>query len=400
MICLTFAVGLSACGGDESGRKTLRFYGGTENSGALAQALKDCSTDRYKLSLEILPPGADDQREQLVRRLAAKDSAIDLINMDVIWVPEFAEAGWVKEWTGANREEATKGVLKGPLDTAIFDDKLYGAPYNSNTQLLWYRKDRVKTPPRTWAQMIEQAKQIGADGKVLVQGAQYEGLTVWFNSLLESAGGAVLKDATTVDLAAAPTKAALEVMKQTTTVGDPSLSTQKEDESRLAFQKGGASFMVNYPFIYPSAKDEAPEVFKQIGWADYPVVKEGEPTRAPLGGYNIGVGAYTESPDDAFEAALCIRNERNQKNLNIKSGLPPTLASLYDDPEVKKANPYIGTIRRALETPAIRPETPAYNDVSLAIQKTLSPPSSIDPNGTPEKLRQRVEDALNSKGLL
>ena len=400
MICLITTIGLSACGGDDNGKKTLRFYGGTENSGALAQALKDCSTDRYTIELEILPPGADDQREQLVRRLAAKDSAIDLINMDVVWTDEFAGAGWVKEWTGKNRVQASKGVLKGPLETATVDGKLYGAPYNSNTQLLWYRKDRVTTPPKTWGDMIKQAKQIGSKGKILVQGAQYEGLTVWFNSLLESAGGSVLENADKVGLQPVPTKAALDAMKQTTTVGDPSLSTQKEDESRLAFQKGDASFMVNYPFIYPSAKEEAPEVFKQIAWADYPPVKAGEPPRPPLGGYNIGVGSYTESEQDAFEAALCIRNEKNQKNLNVKSGLPPTLETLYDDPDVKQANPYIGTIKSALENPGIRPESAAYNDISLAIQKTLSPPASIDPQATSEKLRQRVSDALESKGLL
>jgi multiple sugar transport system substrate-binding protein len=158
--------------------------------------------------------------------------------------------------------------------------------------------------------------------------------------------------------------------------------------------------MVNYPFVYPSAKEEAPEVFKQFAWTDYPVVKAGKPTRAPLGGYDIGVGAYTESADDAFEAALCIRNKPNQKNLSIKAGLPPTLESLYDDPDVVEANPFMPTIRRALQTPAIRPESPAYNDISLAIQKTLSPPASIDPANTAEKLRKRVEDALNSKGLL
>ena len=399
LVCLLAAVGVTACGSDSGGKKTLRFYGGTENSGALAQALKDCSTDKYDISLEILPPGADDQREQLVRRLAAKDSAIDLINMDVVWTDEFAGAGWVKEWTGKNKEEASKGVLKGPLETATVNGKLYGAPYNSNTQLLWYRKDRVKTPPKTWGDMIKQSKQIGSKGKVLVQGAQYEGLTVWFNSLLESAGGSVLENADKVSLQPGPTEAALEAMKQTTTVGDPSLSTQKEDESRLAFQKGDASFMVNYPFIYPSAKEEAPEVFKQIGWADYPPVKAGQ-SRPPLGGYNIGVGAYTKSSDDAFQAALCIRNEKNQKNLNIKAGLPPTLESLYDDPAVKKANPYIDSIKRALQDPAIRPESAAYNDISLAIQKTLSPPSSIDPQSTSDKLKQRVSDALESKGLL
>jgi multiple sugar transport system substrate-binding protein len=40
-----------------------------------------------------LPADADQQREQIVRRLAARDSDIDVIGMDVIWTGEFATAG-------------------------------------------------------------------------------------------------------------------------------------------------------------------------------------------------------------------------------------------------------------------------------------------------------------------
>src|SRR5207302_697647 len=60
-----------------------------------------------------------------------------------------------------------------------------------------YRKDLVPTPPATWDQMIEQAialRQQGKPGLVEIQGAQYEGLTVWFNSLVASAGGRILDD--------------------------------------------------------------------------------------------------------------------------------------------------------------------------------------------------------------
>ena len=44
----------------------------------------------------------DISRELLVRRLAAGDKNIDLINMDTIWTPEFAEAGWLRELKGAD----------------------------------------------------------------------------------------------------------------------------------------------------------------------------------------------------------------------------------------------------------------------------------------------------------
>ena len=62
------------------------------------QAAAECTkaaNGRYKLVVEPLPSDASQQREQLVRRLAADDSDIDLISMDVNWTAEFAEAGWV-----------------------------------------------------------------------------------------------------------------------------------------------------------------------------------------------------------------------------------------------------------------------------------------------------------------
>ena len=68
-------------------------------------------------------------------------------------------------------------------------------PDFSNTQLLWYRSDLVKTPPVTWAQMIDDSIQLARKGKphyIEIQGAQYEGATVWFNTMLASAGGRVL----------------------------------------------------------------------------------------------------------------------------------------------------------------------------------------------------------------
>ena len=79
------------------------------------------------------------------------------MGMDVIWTAEFAQAKWIKQWTGANKAAATKGKLKGPLRSVQYQDKIWAMPFTSNTQLLWYRKDKVKTPPKTWDQMIDEA---------------------------------------------------------------------------------------------------------------------------------------------------------------------------------------------------------------------------------------------------
>ena len=152
------------CGGDEggSGARAINWYVFNEPGGAYDAAVADCNKQadgRYKINYVKLPTDANQQRELIVRRLAAEDDDIDLIGMDVIWTAEFAEAGWILPWEGERRAAATEGKLEGPLKTVEYEDKVWAIPFTSNTQLLWYRKDRVDAPPEdfTWDEMIDEA---------------------------------------------------------------------------------------------------------------------------------------------------------------------------------------------------------------------------------------------------
>lgn len=400
----------TACGGggdDEGAVPTLTWYVFDEPSGAYDAAAQTCSEQaggRYRIEMAALPSSADQQREQLVRRLAAGDADIDIMGMDVIWTGEFAEAGWLLPWEGEAAAAVTEGVPGPIVASATYEDELWVAPYTTNTQLLWYRTDRVPEPPETWEEMVRMAEEIGAGGTVLVQGARYEGLTVWFNSLIASAGGSVIQgqgDDAEVALGE-PAIRAMEVMRNVATsqAADPSLSNAMEDDGRLAFEAGGASFMVNYPFVYPSAAENAPEVFENLGWARWPAVVPGEPSRPPLGGINLGVGAFSEHPELAFEAAACIRSAPNQIIAAVDGGLAPTISTLFDTPEVQEAFPFADLLQESLQDAAPRPVSPAYNDISLAIQRTLHPPDSIDPEADLAKLEDKVAQALESRGLL
>jgi multiple sugar transport system substrate-binding protein len=393
---------LAACGGGSSnGPATINLWVFNEPSGSFKDAAKRCSqasNGQYKIVLNALSNNADQQRQSLVRRLAAKDSSIDIAGMDVVWTAEFAAAGWIKQWPTDLANQVKQGTLPGPLATATYQGKLYGAPANSNTQLLWYRKDKVKQVPKTWPDLIAQAKQLHT--RIEIQGAQYEGVVVWFNSLVQSAGGTIVKG-TQVTLDQAGQKAANIISELAhSSAADPSLASQKEDETRLAFEAGKAYFEINYPFIYPSAKSDVPKLFKNIAWAPYPAVDASQPAKAPIGGINWGVGAYTKHPTQAFAAAACMRNEENEKEAAIKGGLPPTLDRLYSDPGLIKAYPFAALIKKQLASAAVRPVTPAYADVSLAIAKAVSPPSSIQTNGFVDALRGTLKDALNSQALL
>src|SRR5262249_6346555 len=200
-----------------------------------------------------------------------------------------------------------------------------GVPYNSNTQVLGSRSDLVKTPPKTWAEMISDAEQLARQGKphlIEIQGAQYEGTVVWFNTLVASAGGSILNPASTAAQLGPPAVKALSIMKQlaTSSAADPSLSVQMEDQNRLAMEAGSAVFQLNYPFVYPSMKADKPDLFKVFKWAPYPSVIPGRPARVTIGGIDLAVSRYTQHPQLAFQAALCLRNSPHQLTAAVKGG--------------------------------------------------------------------------------
>ena len=405
------AVWLSACGGDESGPPTLSFYTFTAGAPQVFEtSTKRCNQKaqgRYRIEIQELPPNADDQREQLARRLAAEDDQIDIMALDVIFTAEFAEAGWAKEWTGEAKRVAETGTIGTTLATARNDGKLYAAPFSSNTQLLWYRKDRVPEPPRTWDEMIDKAESLeggGQKNKIQVQGSKAEGYTVWFTALLLSAGGEIETGENVEDVKLGdPAVRAAEVMKRiaSSPAADPALSTNAEDEGRLAFQQGDSTFMVNYPFVYPSAKEEAPEVYKNMAAARYPDVEGGPESKPPLGGLNIAVGGYTKYEQEAFDAAVCLRAPENQLTATERGGLPPTQESLYTSETVKKAYPgFEDLMLESIKAAGPRPTSPVYSDISIAIQNTLHPAREIDPQSTIDELDEKLDQALTSGGLL
>jgi multiple sugar transport system substrate-binding protein len=402
------AVVLSACGGSGSGPPQLTFFVAIQPGGTIEATAERCTKEangRYTIKPELLPNDASQSREQLVRRLGAKDNSIDIIGLDVILTSEFANAGWIEPWKGKDKAAASKNVFPSVLKTASFEKELYASPFNTNTQVLWYRKDLVPKPPETWDEMIEMAEELPEAGKVQVQAERYEGYTVWVNSLIESAGTHILSGPEEVDLEQKPTEEALEVIGKLahSSAKSPNLPTSNEDSARLAFEAGEAAFMTNYTFAFASAKENAPEINENMGAAPFPRVND-NPAKPPLGGFNLAVSSYSSHQEDAFEAALCLSGEKSELTATELDGLPPSHENLYDNPVVKKAYPgFAGLVREEVEAAGPRPVTPAYQDVTSAIQRALHPPESIpaeNVEGKYDELKEDLEEAVKREGLL
>jgi multiple sugar transport system substrate-binding protein len=454
MAALTTASVVTACGSGGGGT-VINFYTPASEMATFTAVAKRCNEQlggSFTIKQISLPKAADDQRLQLARRLTGNDTTLDVMALDVVWTAEFAEAGWAlplsDDPSGQAESDATTDTLPGPLETAKWQDKLYAAPITTNTQLLWYRADLMDDPPKTWDEMVSEATRLHAEGKpswIALQAKQYEGLVVWFNTLLESAGGQVLSDdgktvtLTDTDEHRAATVKALEIMKAVATApgADPSITQTDEGTARLALEQGKAALEVNWPFVLPSMLENsvkggvaflplnddpalagsindvgtfsptdeqfkaAYEASKKVfGFANYPGVKEGEPAKVTLGGLNLAVAKTTQHRKEAFEAIRCMRNSENQRYTSVEGGLPAVRASLYDDPSFQAKYPQYEIIREQLTDAAVRPATPVYQAVSTRISVTLAPVTGIDPERTADELAIQVQKAIDGKGLI
>ncbi|MGY1738777.1 extracellular solute-binding protein [Geodermatophilus sp. SYSU D00684] len=411
---------LAACGGDgDGGTPTLTWYINPDSGGqaTIAERCSEESDGAYTIEVSQLPRDSPAQREQLVRRLAAEDESIDLMSLDVVFPPEFAQAGFLAPVPEDVAQEVSEGVFQGALDSATWDGELVAVPFWSNTQLLWYRKSVAEaagldmTQPVTWEQLIEAAE--GQDKLLSAQGRRSESLMVWFNALLESAGGQYIvesgdtPESIQFGLATPEADRAAEVMAavaNSSAVG-PGFTTSNEDTNASEFESDDAGFMVNWPFVYAQGvgKVEAgtldQSAIDDYGWALYPAVDEGTPSAPPLGGIDIAVSAFSRYPDLAYEAVTCIVQDENQAEYMVTNGNPASSVAVYDDPEVQEAYPMADTIRESLELAASRPLTAYYSEVLGSFLREYHPPGSVD-DQTGERTETLTQAILSGEQLL
>ena len=119
---LLVPLALAGCGGDEGGTPTLTWYINPDNGGqkTLAAQCSEASGGAYRITTQVLPNDATSQREQLIRRLAAGDSSVDLMSLDPVFVAEFANAGYLTTITDeADVAQLTADVLPAALEAGI-----------------------------------------------------------------------------------------------------------------------------------------------------------------------------------------------------------------------------------------------------------------------------------------
>ena len=292
----------------------------------------------YKIKINFLSTSSDQQRVSLVRRLAASDSSIDILAMDVDWTAEFATAKWIRPVPAASPPRSKPRISPGRFRPPP-GERLWAVPINSNTELLWYRKDLVPNPPTTWTQMIPDADQLAEEGKphyIEEQGAQYEGLTVWFNSLVNSAGGQSLPDNQVV--IGRPAGMRPRSCTARHLAGRRPVAERHAGGSGTRRSKRQGRVRDQLPVRLVGDPGGQPRSSRT--WVrPFPEVAPGIPAGLDrwLQPRHLGL---LQAPGPRLRGGQCLTQHKNQSRDAIKGGLAPVAASIYDQPSFEKAYPF------------------------------------------------------------
>ncbi|HEX7165042.1 MAG TPA: ABC transporter substrate-binding protein [Trebonia sp.] len=334
-----------------------------------------------QVRLVLLPEAENGQLAQLTANLQAgsSTSTYDVIGMDVIWTAEFASAGWIIPLESSMFPLGD--FLRPAVDTAMYNGHLWAVPYYSNAEVLYYRKDILakagKQPPKTWAQLEEEAKTIapryGMQGYA-GQLAPYEGLTVNFADALQSAGGSILSpEGTTVTVDSPQAQAGLNFLVGGLRDGwIPKSSLSYEEESSWTdFESGNLLFLNNWPFIYSQASQPGPanKVYGKVGVAPLPGLHG--PGSSSLGGANLAVSAFSRHQATAIAFIRYLTSLPEERQLLVDSGFPPVWTSLYSDTAMVKLFPYLPVVKQAILAAQPRPSIIDYDQASLAISSAV-----------------------------
>jgi multiple sugar transport system substrate-binding protein len=380
-----------------------RFFA-TDSMQAVIDKYNGSQNSVHVSYIELPPPSSSTEvHQQLVQQLARKNGTPDVFTQDIIWVAEFAEAGWALPLGSYFDADYMKDYFPGIVQGCTWKGQLTAMPWFVDSGKLYYRKDILEKigakVPETWDDLIETAKKgVGGDTRFgyIWQAKQAEILVCDLVSYVGSNGGSILgPDGKTVKIADPEAKAAVQFMYDTINkhkVTPSDILSWDEEPSRRPFTAGQAVFLRNWSYVWTIAQDPAQS--QVVGKVDVSPLPHfpGKPSAACLGGYQYGVNASSKNKGAAIDFLRWLSTPATQLHFATAQGFAPTRAAVFEEPELAKTQPFIQKLKPVFLGALPRPVTPKYPQVSLVLQSEVSRALvSGDIDGALKSAKEKIE---------
>jgi trehalose/maltose transport system substrate-binding protein len=355
------------------------------------------------------PNSATDRLALYLQIMAAQSPDIDVFQIDVVW------PGLLASHLIDLNAYLPKGLTAQHFPTVIENDTVNGRfvamPWFIDAGLLYYRKDLLDRygarVPEQWsdleatARRIRDAERKGGNTRLwgfVFQARAYEGLTADALEWIASNGGGTIIDANGKVTVNNPNATAGidRAAGWIGTIAPEGVLTYTEEESRGVFQTGDAVFMRNWPYAWALANAPDSPIKDKVGIAPLPKGSANPKHVAALGGQELAVSKYSAHPKEAADLVLYLTSAAEQKRRAIEGSFNPTIRSLYTDPDIRNANPYMGQLAEVFASTVARPSRitgTKYNRVSTEFYNAVH--ATLAGNGNAAANLAALEKQLN-----
>jgi multiple sugar transport system substrate-binding protein len=355
-----------------------------------------------KVNLEFVP--YEGLRDKTLLSQGA-GGGYDVVLFDVIWPAEYATNKVLVDVTDRITPDMKSAIMPGAWTTVEYNGKAYGMPWILDTKYLFYNmemleKAGIAAPPRTWDDLIEQAKIIKDKGivehPIVWSWAQAEAVICDYTMLLASYGGNFLTDDGKPAFQSGGGVEALKYMVKSVDEGvtNPNSKEYLEEDVRRVFSSGQAAFALNWTYMYNLANDpKESKVAGKVGMVPGPGIAGKLEASAVNGSMGLGITAASKHPDEAWKYILAMTSQETQDKYAQLS--LPIWSAWYDSPVVASGQEtLIASAKVGLAAMYPRPTTPKYQELSTALQQAIQ--SALLKSAEPEAA---LKDAAAASGL-
>jgi len=332
-----------------------------------------------KVNLEFVPYEA--LHDKIVAAQGAGSGGYDVALFDVIWPAEFATKGFLLDVTDKVPADLTDQIFDGAWTTVLYDGKKYGMPWILDTKYLFYNTEMLAqagftAPPKTWGELVEQAKVIKDRGivehPIVGSWSQSEAMICDYALLTAAFGGSFLTDGKP-SFQSGGSLQAVEFMKKTLDDGltSPASLEYLEEDVRRVFSNGEAAFALNWTYMNALANDpKESKVAGKVGIVPAPGVEGISTVSAVNGSMGLGITSTSQNPDAAWKFITFLTSQPTQ-NKYAKLSLPIWKSS-YSDPAVTTGQEkVVAAATASIGAMFPRPLVPAYPEISSILQRAI-----------------------------
>jgi multiple sugar transport system substrate-binding protein len=336
---------LSACGGPGSnaanGPVTISFWVRAADQTFVQPVVKAYNTShKNQVKLTIVP---NDQFVTKFATASANGTAPDVVAIDLVYLPSFASAGQMTDITAQAKALSFFDQLSpSHIRLSTYQGKIYALPFSAESSFLLYNKTLFQkagldpnTPPKTWAEIEQDAAKIralGSDTYVFYFSGACGGCNIFtFMPYVWASGGDILNaNGTQATVSPNPIlKDALSFYHRMWAAGDIPAGAKSDDGTNFftPFSTGKIGMLGSGAFSVGTLKQQYPNV--DFGVAPLPGKDGGNSSFA--GGDVIGVPKGSQHVNEAFDFINWCLGQDVQVEQFAKNGSIPVRTDLANN---------------------------------------------------------------------